>query len=188
MSGLSSDEKTILLIIARQSLNLAVGGKTIPPLDLPSLPATLRELGSSFVTLTIQGALRGCIGSLVPMMPLAEDVREHAIAAALNDYRFSPVMPAELPDINIEVSVLTVPKPLTYDDPEQLPGYLRPGIDGVVLKDGVRRATFLPQVWEKLPDPVDFLSHLCLKMGASPNLWMHKKMIVEIYQVEEFQE
>ncbi len=188
MSILSFDEKATLLIIARQALVAAVSGKNLPPIDLSELPVILKEPGSSFVTLTVHGELRGCIGSLEPTIPLLEDVREHAVAAALEDYRFPPVQPVELPEIHIEISYLTVPIPLPYEAPVDLPRHLRPGIDGVVLRDGFRRATFLPQVWEKLPDPEEFLSHLCLKMGVSPSLWRQKKLLVETYQVEEFHE
>ena len=96
--------------------------------------------------------------------------------------------PDELPQIAIEVSRLTPPTPLEYTTPEDLLSRLRPGIDGVVLRDGPRRATFLPQVWEKLPDPSDFLANLCYKMGAAPDQWRKKHLDVLVYQVEEFHE
>jgi AmmeMemoRadiSam system protein A len=188
MNILNPDEKKILLIIARQALESAVMGVKNHPIDLNGLPKNLQEFGSSFVTLTVQDKLRGCIGSLEPSIPLVDDVREHAVAAALEDYRFPPVQPEELTKIQIEISYLTLPKPLTYGNPGELVYLLRPFIDGVVLKDGFRRATFLPQVWEKIPNPEDFLSNLCLKMGASAFLWKQKKLIVEVYQVEEFHE
>ncbi len=113
---------------------------------------------------------------------------DHAAAAAVEDYRFHPVRPAEVSRLHIEISRLTPPQPLAYDDPDQLPGLLRPGVDGVILRDGSARATFLPQVWEKLPGPEEFLAHLCQKMGAPGNLWRKKKLQVQIYQVEEFHE
>lgn len=186
---LSPEEKTLLLKLARQSLEAAARGQTLPALNLDELAASLRQPGASFVTLTLKGgALRGCIGALEARQPLAEDVREHAAEAALEDYRFPPVDPAELPQIEIEVSRLTAPQDLVYAAPDDLPAHLRPHIDGVTLIDGWRRATFLPQVWEKLPDPEDFLAHLCDKMGAPPNLWRRKKLHVQTYQVEEFHE
>ena len=183
---LSPKEKEILLRVARESLELGLRGKKLPPLeaDIPLLQAD----GATFVTLTVNGALRGCIGALEPYQPLIEDVREHALAAAQDDYRFPTVRPEELEDIEIEISRLTKPVPLEYDDAHDLLKKLRPGVDGVVLKDGPRRATFLPQVWEKLPDPNIFLSELCIKMGAPSNLWQRKKLEVLIYQVEEFHE
>jgi AmmeMemoRadiSam system protein A len=120
--------------------------------------------------------------------PLAEDVREHAVDAALNDPRFQPLTPAELNGISLEVSRLTAPHPLEYASPEDLLAKLRPHIDGVILRDGPRRATFLPQVWEKIPEPSEFLDNLCYKMGVDENLWRRKNLNVQIYQVEEFHE
>lgn len=185
---LTLEEREFLLCLARQALELGVHSQPLPPLDLESIPPRLREPGASFVTLTRKGELRGCVGALEPYMPLAEDVREHAVAAALQDFRFPPVTPRELPEIEIEISRLTAPEPLDYTRPEELPSRIRPGIDGVVLRDGLRRATFLPQVWEKLPRPEDFLGHLCLKMGVDAGYWRYKKLQVSTYQVEEFHE
>ena len=185
---LSLDERNLLLQQARQALEAGVRRQPLPPLDQSTLSPRLREPGASFVTLTKHGQLRGCIGALEPYQPLIDDVREHAVAAALEDYRFPNVKPAELPEIEIEVSRLTLPHPLEYTGPEDLLERLRPGVDGVILRDGFRRATFLPQVWEKIPDPATFLNHLCDKMGASPDLWRRKKLDVLIYQVEEFRE
>ena len=185
---LTQQEKQALLSIARLALENGVRGESLPPLDLNKFTPRLQADGTSFVTLTINGMLRGCIGSLEPNQSLAEDVREHAIAAALNDYRFPPVRISELSQIEIEVSRLTTPVSLEYDSAEDLLSRLRPGVDGVVIRDGMRRATFLPQVWEKLPDPAEFLDHLCAKMGATPGLWRQKHLDVLIYQVEEFHE
>lgn len=185
---LSPEECDILLKVARESLESGVKGKALPPLDLDSYPDNLIEDGASFVTLTIGGQLRGCIGALDPYQPLVEDVREHAIAAATQDYRFPSVTPAELDSISIEISRLTKPKLLAYSDGNDLVRKLRPGIDGVVIRDGFRRATFLPQVWTKIPDPIDFLEHLCRKMGVPANTWRERKFEVLIYQVQEFHE
>ena len=186
--NLSDEERKILLQIARQSLEGAVRGRSISPVEVQKLSMPLQQQGASFVTLTIRGMLRGCVGTLEPYQSLADDVREHAVASGLQDYRFSPVRAEELSQIEIEISRLTLPQPLMYTTPETLVEMLRPGIDGVVLRDGMRRATFLPQVWEKLPDPAEFLEHLCAKMGADPGLWRRKKLDVFVYQVEEFHE
>lgn len=186
--GLSQQEKQILLGLAREAIQHAVNRRSLPPLDLDNLPPRLQGLGAAFVTLTKEGELRGCIGTLEAYQPLAEDVREHAAAAALEDFRFPPVRPAEVEQLEIEISRLTEPQPLEYDSPLDLVHKLRPGIDGVVLKDGFRRATFLPQVWEKLPDPVLFLDQLCLKMGSQKSAWRTRKLEVLTYQVEEFHE
>ena len=152
------------------------------------LTPTLQAEGAAFVTLTVHGELRGCIGALEPYQSLAEDVREHAVAAALEDYRFPQVQENELANIEIEVSRLTIPVPLEYTDAEDLLAKLRPGVDGVILRDSFRRATFLPQVWEKIPDAPGFLANLCYKMGAAPDTWKRKHLEVLVYQVEEFHE
>jgi len=186
--GLTADDKQVLLRLARQALESGVRGEKLPPLNRESLSPRLRADGAAFVTLTEGGQLRGCIGALEAYQPLAEDVREHAIAAALSDYRFPSVQVSELKGIHIEVSRLTAPVALEYAGPEDLVARLRPGVDGVILRDGNRRATFLPQVWEQLPDVEEFLAHLCNKMGASPDLWRRKHLDVQIYQVEEFHE
>jgi AmmeMemoRadiSam system protein A len=186
--GLTRDEQKTLLRLAREAMEYGVRGQKPPPLDESALMPRLRENGASFVTLTVRGQLRGCIGALEPYQSLAEDVREHAVAAALEDPRFPAVSERELNGIQIEVSRLTRPIPLEYADAGDLLSKLRPHVDGVILRDGTHRATFLPQVWEKIPDPAEFLSNLCYKMGVDPDLWRTKHFEVLIYQVEEFHE
>src|SRR5512135_3355282 len=181
-------EQKILLRLAREAMEHGVRGQKLPPLDEKLLAPSLREEGSSFVTLTEHGQLRGCIGALEPYQPLAEDVREHAVAAALEDPRFPPVSAEEVDSIEIEISRLTFPKDLPYTDAEDLLGRLHPHTDGVILRDGFRRATFLPQVWEKIPDKAEFLDNLCYKMGEPPDTWRRKHLDVQVYQVEEFRE
>ncbi|HSR20221.1 MAG TPA: AmmeMemoRadiSam system protein A [Anaerolineales bacterium] len=185
---LTNDEKQVLLKLAREALEGCVRSGALPRLDLERLPARLRETGASFVTLTKDGQLRGCIGALEPSQPLAADVYEHAAAAALDDPRFEPVGPDELPKIEIEISRLTTPQDLDYADPLDLLQKLRPGLDGVVLRDRGRRATFLPQVWDKIPDKAAFLDQLCAKMGVTPDAWRTRHMQVQTYRVEEFHE
>ncbi|MDX9863164.1 MAG: AmmeMemoRadiSam system protein A [Anaerolineaceae bacterium] len=185
---LNDTERKQLLALARQCVELAAAGQPLPDLNLAAYPPVFQADGASFVTLTKHGSLRGCIGTLTAYQPLVQDVCEHAAAAAVEDYRFPKVQPEEVGQLHIEISRLTLPEPLVYDDPAQLPGLLHPGVDGVVLRDGARRATFLPQVWEQLPDAEAFLSHLSSKMGASSDLWRKKKLDVEIYHVEEFGE
>ncbi len=185
---LSETERSILLRLARQSIEAAATGNRSYRVDPEQIPEILKRNGASFVTLTNQGALRGCIGTLEAYQPLFLDVIEHASAAAVEDYRFNPVRPEEVGNIHIEISVLTQPEQLRYEGTEDLLQCLRPGIDGVVIKDGRSRATFLPQVWDQLPDKQDFLSHLCSKMGAPAGLWKIKNLAVFTYQVEEFHE
>ena len=186
--NLTLDEQKTLLRMARQAMECGVRREKLPPVDEAALSSHLRENGASFVTLTIGGDLRGCIGALEPRQPLVEDVREHAIAAALDDPRFPPVEEDELSRIQIEVSRLTRPILLEYKDATDLLSKLRPHVDGVILRDGFRRATFLPQVWEKIPDCAQFLNHLCWKMGADENTWRIRHLEVFTYQVEEFHE
>ena len=186
--NLTGFEKQTLLHLAREALESSVRGKNLPEPEESALTPLLRAQGASFVTLTINQDLRGCIGALQPTQPLYLDVREHAVAAALQDYRFPPVRPSELARIHIEISRLTMPQELNYQDGDDLLAKLRPNLDGVILRDGPRRATFLPQVWGQLPDKAGFLSHLCAKMGAEPGIWKRKHLDVQIYQVEEFHE
>jgi AmmeMemoRadiSam system protein A len=186
---LTLEEQKVLLRLAREAMERGVKGEELPFLDPSSLPSNLREAGASFITLTVHGQLRGCIGSLNPYESLAEDVREHAVAAALNDPRFPPVREEELNGIQIEVSRLTRPVPLEYKDASDLLSKLHPFVDGVILCDALyHRATFLPQVWEKIPEPEEFLNNLCFKMGVKHDLWRSKHLDVLIYQVEEFHE
>jgi AmmeMemoRadiSam system protein A len=185
---LSPKEKQYLLELARRSLEAGVRGISLPAIDRDALTPSLQADGASFVTLTIDGELRGCIGALEPYQALAEDVREHAVAAALEDPRFPQVREAELAKIRIEVSRLTFPVALDYEDADDLLVKLHPGRDGVILRDGFRRATFLPQVWEKIPEGASFLANLCYKMGVAPDTWKRKHVDVLVYQVEEFHE
>jgi AmmeMemoRadiSam system protein A len=185
---LTDDERKYLLSLARQSIEDYLNKASLPSLQENAMSPRLKEHGASFVTLTYKGYLRGCVGALEPYQSLVEDVREHAIAAAFQDFRFPPVQASEMKDISIEISYLTQPELLSYENPEDLLSKLRPNIDGVVIQDGMRRATFLPQVWEKIPDPTEFLNQLCMKMGAAHDLWRKKKLQVKTYQVEEFHE
>jgi len=185
---LTLEEQKTLLHMAREAMESAVRGKKLPSMQTASLTPSLREQGASFVTLTVRGQLRGCIGALEAYQPLADDVREHAVAAALDDPRFPPVSEDELSKIQVEVSRLTRPVPLEYTDANDLLSKIRPHVDGVILRDGFHRATFLPQVWEKIPDPSRFLDNLCYKMGAHDDLWRKKRLDVFVYQVDEFHE
>jgi AmmeMemoRadiSam system protein A len=185
---LTTQEQEMLLHLARQALACALCAEQLPQVELQSLPEKLQQPGATFVTLTRGGQLRGCIGALEAHQPLVFDVIEHAIAAALQDYRFPQVTADELSEIEIEISRLTPARPLDYDNPEDLLAKLAQSRVGVVLRDGLRRATFLPQVWEKIPDPAEFMDHLCYKMGTPIDLWRRRKLDVLVYQVEEFHE
>jgi hypothetical protein len=184
---LSEESKRLLLEIARESIASELRGGAASRLDPDSLPPELQAPGACFVTLTRGDSLRGCIGSLEARQPLAADVQEHAGDAGFRDFRFHPLTEQELPDLKIEISVLSAPEPLRYGNPEELPALLKPGVDGVILARGLRRATFLPQVWEKVPDPHSFLDMLCEKMGFDYDLWRREKLDVSIYHVESFE-
>ena len=188
MYTLSEDEKRELLSLARQSIANAACGENPPVVNLEEKSVSLREPGATFVTITRKGDLRGCIGTLEPYQPLILDVIEHAAAAAMNDFRFLPVRPEELDELELEISVLTRPKKITYSSIDELYQLITPGRDGVVIRDGARRATFLPQVWEQLPELDEFMGHLCRKMGASADYWKKSKLEISMYQVIEFRE
>ncbi len=185
--ALTVDERRTLLKLARSSLTHAVKNGTLDPTPV-GLPSALTEKKGSFVTLTIKGELRGCIGNIFPDMPLAQAVIHNAKSAALEDTRFSPVTSDELSAIEVEVSVLSVPQPLKFSSPDDLMRRLRPHVDGVVLNFGLRRSTFLPQVWDQLPDPQDFLDHLSAKAGLARDAWRELGPRVMTYQVEAFKE
>lgn len=185
---LTNEEKNSLLSLAREALEAGVRRTKLPPLDQQSISTRLMEQGASFVTLYNNSKLRGCIGTLEAYQPLAEDVREHTIAAALQDIRFPNVHSDELTEIEIEVSRLSLPVPLEYNSPDDLLTIVQSGKDGVLFHDGEQHATFLPNVWEKLPDHTDFFSNLCYKMNAKADLWRKKHLDVSTFQVERFNE
>ncbi len=185
---LNHQDKKTLLCIARDAINAKAKAEALRPLDAYQLSPALLENGACFVTLTKEGYLRGCIGSLEASQSLAQDVQERAIQAAFEDPRFPAVQASELPFIKVEVSHVSPAQPLPYEKPTDLPMLLKPYRDGVILKAGYRRATFLPQVWEQLPKPEDFLSHLCQKMGMPGNYWQSTLMEVFTYTVEAFEE
>jgi AmmeMemoRadiSam system protein A len=147
-----------------------------------------QEKRGTFVTLKIKNQLRGCMGCLTPSETILEGIQRNAINAAFNDPRFPPLTSPELEQAEIEVSILTSPQDLHYSGGRDLLDKLRPNIDGVIISKGMARATFLPQVWEQLPRPEDFLAHLCRKAGLSPDEWQTGELDVSIYQVQYFHE
>ena len=182
----------LLVKLARKTLmdklNKNMPKKESAELEIALKDPVFKQLLGTFVTLTIDGQLRGCIGTLTPSESVLEGVRQNAINAAFNDFRFNQLSPYELDSVDIEVSVLTEPKPLRYKDKHDLISRLRANIDGVIIKKGSASATFLPQVWKQLPNPEDFLSHLCSKAGLEPDIWAKDKLEVMIYQVQYFEE
>lgn len=178
-----ADTGTLLLRIARNAIAGHFGLAEQPVADR----ADLHQPGASFVTLTQQGALRGCIGSLEAWRPLAEDVRANALAAAFRDPRFPPLTADEVPHTRIEVSLLTPAEALPFRNEADALAQLRPHIDGIILSAGQHRATFLPQVWEQLPEPAVFLAQLKRKAGLAADYW-GPDLMLQRYAVRKWQE
>lgn len=172
-----------LLTIARNAINKNFGREahTVTPHPM------LSQLGATFVTLTQNSQLRGCIGSLEAYRPLATDVAENAVAAAFRDPRFPPLTREELDRTRVEVSLLEPSEPIVFADEADAIAHLRPDIDGVILAHGSRRATFLPQVWESLPDPQRFMAQLKLKAGLPANFW-DEEITLARYGVQKWKE
>ena len=185
----SPRERRVLLDLARKALVQVVRTGARPNVDAASMPKALGASGvGCFVTLKKGGKLRGCIGNYGSKEPLYRNIIEMTRMAAMRDTRFKPVSNAELAKIEIEISVLTEPRPLTFDSPEDLLAKLRPGVDGVILRAGSRRSTYLPQVWKQIPDKTAFLSHLARKTKLPPSAWRRPGIAILTYQVEAFHE
>ena len=186
---LTEEQGKALLLLARQRIEEHLG---IAPRDVDGREQAgevAQEKRGVFVTLHRGGALRGCIGSLAATEPLVDAVKRNAVNAAFHDPRFEPLTAAELADLHVEVSILTEPQLLPHADADELLRRLRPGIDGVILQSpGGEQATFLPQVWQQLPLPVQFLGHLCRKAGLAENAWRAGKLRIHTYQVQSFEE
>ncbi|MCB1816455.1 MAG: AmmeMemoRadiSam system protein A [Gammaproteobacteria bacterium] len=177
--ALAPAQRATLMAVARRSIEhgLATGR------PLPIVPSEyhrdLKAVRASFVTLQLRGQLRGCIGHLEAVQPLVVDVSENAFAAAFQDPRFNPLTAQEWPSVDIHLSLLTRPEPMHFQDEADLVRQIQPGVDGLILQDGPNRGTFLPSVWESLPQAADFLSHLKLKAGLPANHWSGR---VEVYR------
>ena len=185
---LTQEEGRYLLALARKTIEQELFGKKRSRESKTDLPAKFDEQRGTFVTLTIRGGLRGCIGHIIPHESLLEGIGINAINAAFRDPRFQPVTEAEWKRVKIEISILTDPKPLSYSGSEDLLKKLRPEIDGVILKKGYHQSTFLPQVWEQLPEKKEFLTHLCIKAGLDGEAWKEGDLEISTYQVQAFEE
>lgn len=190
-SLLTEKEKRYLLFLARESIKYFLKNNDLlqlSPEEIKNLSPTLKEKRATFVTLTENEHLRGCIGHLEAIQPLFQDVIENSVNAAFFDFRFFPLIQKELEKIKIEISVLTPPQELQYKNPSDLLNLLRPHIDGVILQKESYQATYLPQVWKEIPDKEEFLSSLALKAGLPSDIWKKEKLNIKIYQVESFKE
>ena len=186
-SELTSEQGKLLLQIARAAISNVLGQAVAQPEPAGQSADMLQAPGASFVTLNQQGQLRGCIGSLEARRPLLDDVKANAVAAARHDPRFAPLSLSELDTTDVEVSVLSPMQPLHYDSEEHALAQLRPGVDGVVFEYGRYRSTFLPQVWEQLPSPRQFMAHLKQKAGLAPDFWA-PGVRLQRYTVRKFKE
>jgi AmmeMemoRadiSam system protein A len=188
----TEEQGALLIRLARQTLmtrlNLKVDAQERSALEAALEADIFKSVRGTFVTLTQKGQLRGCIGHLTGIAEVHQSVRQNAVSAAFHDPRFAPLTAAELTDVAIEISILTEPQPLDYADAEDLVRRLRPRVDGVILSQQGASATFLPQVWQQLPNPKTFLAHLCQKAGLRAESWRAGDLTVSTYQVQSFEE
>ena len=184
---ISSGHGPRLLKLVRETIGLRLG--LVEKVDQSGLDGeVLNQDLATFITLKKDGQLRGCIGNLEATGPLLESLTQNARHAAFNDHRFSPLSKEELERVRIDISILSRPVRLQFDDGNDLLAKLRPGTDGVILKKGRARATFLPQVWKQLPRPRHFMEHLCQKAGLSLESWQDEDIEIYLYQVQSFEE
>ncbi len=168
---LPTGSRSLLLEIAAQSIESGLNHGHALKVDPLNYPESLRLLRATFVTLKIFQRLRGCIGALEARLPLVADVAQHAYAAAFEDPRFHPLRGDEFSNLDIHISVLSPSESMRFSSEKDLLEQLRPGADGLILQCGIHRATFLPTVWDSLPDPIVFLSQLKKKAGLSVSFW-----------------
>ena len=180
---LYAERGTILLPIARAEIASELGRV----MQVDEQHAWLQDNGACFVTLTQQGELRGCIGTLEAHRSLLQDVKANAHAAAFRDPRFSPLGVLELEEIEVEISLLSAMTPLQFSGEREALTQLKPGVHGVVFEFGHHRSTFLPQVWEQLPNVVEFMAHLKYKAGLPPDFWA-EEVRLSFYTVSKWKE
>ncbi len=193
LSAIEKEEKNLqhfaddygpaLMAVVQKSLQDAASGKKYIP-ENDAFPDIMYNKGASFVTLNKKGRLRGCIGSLVPHNAIVRDVAANAYKAAMEDERFSPLKTEELEDIEAEISLLTDFEPIEFASETDLLSKIRPGKDGIVIRDGSRQGVFLPSVWKELSEKKEFLNHLKIKAGLSPNYWSDTLKAYRFYVVE----
>ena len=183
---ITTEQGRILLAHARRTIALKLG-RSEHSQETES-PEVFRQNGATFVTLKKRGQLRGCIGNLEPVGSIWDGIRDNALNAAFHDLRFSPLKTDEFDEIEIDISLLSPAVLLEYTDGSDLLAKLRPGLDGVILRLGPARATFLPQVWQQLSHAEDFLNQLCRKAGLHESAWRDMHPDISTYQVVCFSE
>lgn len=172
LAELSSSEKSFLKQVATESIRAAVlEGRKCSASCFEPVSQRLTAQGACFITLLKQGRLRGCIGTLDAYRSILEDVICNAYSAAMSDPRFPPVTSEELDQLELSISLLTDPQEVTVTSELELKEGLVPGVDGLILQDGIHRATYLPSVWEQLPDRADFIRELKCKAGLPQDYW-----------------
>ena len=186
-SNLTEQQQKELLRLARQTIAKGCKEGLPPEVNSHNQPAAYFQQGACFVTLHKHGDLRGCIGSIEAHRPLLDDVIHNAFASAFRDHRFTPVQEHELADLHIEISILTPQQLMSVKTEAELLADLRPGIDGLVIDSPRYKATFLPQVWEQLPEPEIFLAHLKQKAGMPADIWPEDMKCYK-YQCIKFKE
>ncbi|MBU1036846.1 AmmeMemoRadiSam system protein B [Patescibacteria group bacterium] len=184
----SAEEKEYLLELAQLTLKTYLQEHKVISIDSKKVPERLREKWGVFVTLTKDKKLRGCIGNILPGKPIYQAVMENVLNAAIDDPRFNPVTLEEIDDLVIEISILTLPKELKVRNHQEYLVKLKAEVDGVIIKQGNHTATYLPQVWEELKKPTEFLGSLCFKAGLSNDCWMDTNTQLLTYQAEVFKE
>lgn len=182
---LTPQHRQTLRQVAAESIQCGLANRRATAPDPAAYPEPLRPLRATFVTLERYEQLRGCIGTLEAVRPLVQDVAANAYAAAFSDPRFPPLLGEELDGLTLHISILSPPEPMAFTGEADLIGQLRPGVDGLILSDGRRRGTFLPSVWESLPQPEQFLAHLKVKAGLPVDYWSDT-LRVERYSTESF--
>jgi AmmeMemoRadiSam system protein A len=187
MTTITDEDRSALLKLARSSIEAKLI-KEVKVIRPEKKTSALEEKRGCFVTLHKNGALRGCIGTIEAIKPLVNSVEENALNAAFRDPRFASLEEEELKYINIEISVLTVPQELSFKDKDDLKRKIKKGVHGIILSSGWHKATFLPQVWEQLPDVENFLEHLCIKAGMKKDCWKNRTTRVQTYETEFFSE
>ena len=181
----SEEEKKFMMNLARRSISKCAQTGNLLRVDENDLPSEkLKEKQACFVTLRLDGSLRGCIGHIAHILPLYREIIENAVSAAFGDPRFHPVTEDEISKLDIEISVLTTPEKLAVSSPAEIVEKLHPGIDGVIIRRGHHNATFLPQVWDQFENIDEFLSALCQKAELPYDDWRKPGLEIETYQTE----
>lgn len=184
---ITEENQKFLLKLAREAIKYYLHNNTEISINPETVEEDLKKEFGTFVTITHNDKLRGCIGHILPVQPLYIDIIDNAISSAFKDPRFPPLSEKEFKNLKIEISILSIPKKLQYETTKEMFDKINVG-DGIIIKHGSASAVFLPQVWDELPLKNEFLSHLCVKAGLPLDIWKEGVLEVEIFNVEKFKE